>query len=64
MWNATNFFNVLKKFKKHLKSLRHGTEKIHAIHENRQEFREKCEPVQATKRFSRPSVKVTKLFER
>ena len=37
--------------------------KIHEIQENRQEFKKKCEPVQATKRFLRLSLKATKLFE-
>ena len=49
---------------KHLKNLRHETfEKIHAIQENQQKFEKKCEPVQATKRFSRLSLKATKLYE-
>ena len=44
--------------------MRHETlEKIHAIPENQQEFEKKCEPVQATQRFSRFYLKSTKLFE-
>ena len=49
-----------KKLTKQLKNLR---EKIHAIQENQQEFEKKCEPVQATNRFSRIYLKATKLFE-
>ena len=47
-----------------MKNLRHETlERIHAIQENQQEFEKKCEPVQATRRFSRLYLKATKLFE-
>ena len=47
-----------------MKNLRHETlEKIHAIQENQQEFEKKCEPLQATKIFSRLYLKATKLFE-
>jgi len=43
---------------------RHETlEKIHAIQENQQAFEKKCEPVQAIKRFSRLSLKATKLVD-
>jgi len=43
---------------------RHETlEKIHAIQENQQAFEKKCEPVHAIKRFSRLSLKATKLVD-
>ena len=49
-----NVLFLKKKFTKHLRNLRHGTlEKIYAIQENHQEFEKKCDPVKATKRFSR-----------
>ena len=52
------------KFKKQLENLRHETpEKIHTIQENHQEFEKKCEPLQATKIFSRVYLKATKFFE-